>query len=812
MTKTRNNHYVPQWYQEGFFEPGTTKLSYLDMAPPQRELPDGRIIIERSRFTSVTAQCFRERDLYSTFFGTSVNDEIECKLFGMIDSSGSKAVKAFIGTDVAQWIERFQEFYTYIDAQKLRTPKGLRWLQAQYPALDQNELMAEMQGMRMMHCTIWSEGVREIVSAEDAEVKFIISDHQVTIYNHAVPPEAPLCAYPLDPGIALKASQTIFPLNREFCLILTNLEYAKDAQANPLEKRTFARNFRSSMFRADALIRTRKLSGDDVSRINYILKRRARRYLAAGREEWLYPETTVNCSWEDLRDTLRPPENGLFGFGGEMYAKFDDGHVHYQDEFGRTEKKWDFLEKKKVDARDLRPGSACGCGSGERYKDCCKARPELLRPTWAEPSIRQRNMFFQQAVADILGIGKGKDWVEVRKTLTDEQISRVYSLFAALWASDTDLLQLLPKPDGRARAIYTGPIHPSTIVEFAQALPLYFGEVLIQNPFVHAGGMRKEFSPVENPRAYRQEFLKSTLFFFTMMPFVEAGLINLFPDPCIFDPHLRHQMFGMAEERLSGIKLDPEKEPRLKQFMRDDFERGIWALPPDALRNQIRKAMPGLDDAGLDNVVAAIEKRRIADPLAVLQGGSLDGGKDGGLLNLFQLSPNFEIVMYLAQATGACIVTDSTMRWEEILRAIRTRHDKPRTTLAALADGMKRADFSFPSDMENILTLSGSSKFAAYAGLIREAFRYAKDVDQREAKPNFEIQLASRFGKVHAAAQELIAKGKFPAIKGRLSCAFPWGGIQDNTINRLLLMSSSEHHLQSVPMAFYVERPKHFMR
>jgi hypothetical protein len=214
----------------------------------------------------------------------------------------------------------------------------------------------------------------------------------------------------------------------------------------------------------------------------------------------------------------------------------------------------------------------------------------------------------------------------------------------------------------------------------------------------------------------------------------------------------------------------------------------------------------------LDNVVASIEKRRIADPLAVLKEGSLDGGKDGGLLNLFQLSPNFEIAMFLAQATGACIVTDSTMRWEEILRAVRPRRDKPRTTLAALAERMKRADFSFPIDMENILTLSGSPEFAAYAGLIREAFRYAKDVDQRAAKPNFEMQLASRFGKAHSAAQELIAKGEFPAIKGRLSCTFPWGGIQDNTINRLLLMSSSEHHLQSVPMAFYVERPKHFMR
>jgi hypothetical protein len=109
--------------------------------------------------------------------------------------------------------------------------------------------MFEMQGIRMMHCTIWTEGVREIVSAEDADVKFIISDHPVTIYNHAVPPEAQMCAYPHDPAIALRASQTIFPLNRDFCLILTNLEYARSPLTGPLDKRTFARNYRNSMVR-----------------------------------------------------------------------------------------------------------------------------------------------------------------------------------------------------------------------------------------------------------------------------------------------------------------------------------------------------------------------------------------------------------------------------------------------------------------------------------------------------------------------------------------------------------------------------------
>jgi hypothetical protein len=35
-----------------------------------------------------------------------------------------------------------------------------------------------------------------------------------------------------------------------------------------------------------------------------------------------------------------------------------------------------------------------------------------------------------------------------------------------------------------------------------------------------------------------------------------------------------------------------------------------------------------------------------------------------------------------------------------------------------------------------------------------------------------------------------------------MSCVFPLTGIQDNTTNRLLLMSSFEHHPTVVPMAF----------
>ena len=67
------------------------------------------------------------------------------------------------------------------------------------------------------------------------------------------------------------------------------------------------------------------------------------------------------------------------------------------------------------------------------------------------------------------------------------------------------------------------------------------------------------------------------------------------------------------------------------------------------------------------------ERKRELDPLAVLQEGSLEGGKEGGQMNMFKLVPNFEMTMYLAQATGAYIVTDSPFRWSEVKRAIRRR-------------------------------------------------------------------------------------------------------------------------------------------
>ena len=805
MSKSRDNHYVPQWYQREFFEPEKQTLAFLDLQPEQHVLPDGRTVRGRALFSSPTSRCFFQTDLYSTFFGTSVNDEIEKRMFGAIDERGSRAVRAFQQDDRSLWHDHFQDLFEYVDVQKLRTPKGLSWLRSQYPSLSQNELMMEMQGIRNLHCTIWTGGVREIVSAEDSDVKFIVTDHPVTIFNHALPPDAPECVDPQDPSIALKGSQTIFPLGRDHCLILTNLEYAQDQNAPPLEKRTFARNYRQSMVNTINFIRTRKLLSNEVASVNMILKWRARRYIAAGRKEWLFPERSVTADWKDLRRVLLPPDDELWHFGGEIYAKFENGDVHYQDAYGRTEKEREFL-KKSPPAEDLNPKDSCGCGSGIAYRDCCRTRPASLRPSWTEKSIRERNLALHRGILSILGMESGKDWTAVRCDLTEDQIREVYVLNEALWPLETDLLSLLPKPDGRPRAVYTGSLHPQSIAEFALGTSLYFDELIIQSPLVHAGTITEKFRPTENPQNYHLEFLKSVAFLLNMMPLVDAGLINLIPDPWNFDQNLRRETMAMAKARTAGLRISLEDEPRMDELIRLDFLRDVLMWPREAQEARIRENFPDIDDVGLTEMWVELERLKEEDPLSSLQDNIFGGGEGGGQMRLMQMGPNFEIAMYLAQATGASIVTDSAFRWREVLWASRPHLDAPSQRLQSLSAKIADALFFFPGEPHSIVELSRLGMLDGYPSTFAKMFRYLSSIGERGIKPNFEEGLAARFSQIHSRVQKELRKRGEPGNVGKLSCVIPPTGIQDNTINRLLLMSSSEHHLPSVPMAFYIQR------
>jgi hypothetical protein len=501
---------------------------------------------------------------------------------------------------------------------------------------------------------------------------------------------------------------------------------------------------------------------------------------------------------------LRPPADELWRFGGEIWARFQNGDVHFQDAFGRTEPPREYLVKEP--APDPRPQDQCGCGSGRAYRQCCRSVPAPLRPSWAEKSIRERNLMLFNALTRLLELDSGKGWAQVRRDLTDAKISEIYRLYAGLWPLETDLLALLPKPDSRPRAVYTGSLHPEVMAEFAFGASPFFGELLIQHPFTHAGLRRPEYSPVQSPQKFRLEVLKALAVFLNAAPLIDCGLVNLIPDPCDFYPYLRDQMMFMARERTAGLNIDLEMDARIKKAVEDDFARSIQCMPDDVLRERALRNKP-LDAAGLVAVMELIERRRISDPLASLQADRVEAGGNQGVFNEMKLVPNFEMAMYLAQATGATLVTDSPFRWEELKRAVGPLRHLARAGLRPFAEAVEQGLLPFVADGREAGLMSIEPGFRDLPSVMSDAFNYLRHRQAKGPRPNFEAQLAARFSRSQASAGTSVRRHEVAYYPGRLQLMCPLGGIVDNTVNRLLLTTSAEHALQAVPMAIYIERP-----
>jgi len=350
----RNNHYVPVWYQKRFILPGARdrELFYLDLQP--EVFADSRGIVHQRKSLSRQGpkHCFFERDLYTLRLPAMESTEIEQFFFGSIDSRGRDAVEHFTNFRHAEGQDQqsLQDLMSYMSTQKLRTPKGLMWLRDRVKLEDRNLVLHAMTEYMQMFGAIWTECVWLIADASRSDTKLIISDHPITVYNRRCGPRSQWCRGHNDPDIWLNATQTIFPLALEKVLILSNLSWVRNPYQSPVKPRPNPRLFRSAMFLLLNIQVDRKLTEQEVRQINFITKNRALRYVAAGQEEWLFPEQYISKSdWARYgHGYLLMPDPRSVPFSSEIIMGFRDGSSTAFDAYGR--RPWD-TDYKKEEAR-----------------------------------------------------------------------------------------------------------------------------------------------------------------------------------------------------------------------------------------------------------------------------------------------------------------------------------------------------------------------------------------------------------------------------------------------------------------------------
>ena len=540
-------------------------------------------------------------------------------------------------------------------------------------------------------------------------------------------------------------------------------------------------------------INSRKLTSDEVNKINYIIKSRSKESVAAGRDEWLYPEKSITCDWADLRHVLLPPSKELYQFGGEMFAKFDDGTVHYQDAFGRTTEDSGLL-KKSTSEEKLGRNDLCGCGSGLKYKVCCSKIPADLRTTWDVASIRERNLAFCDCIKDVLGLTKGKTWLDVRRELSGEQIKVIYSFYSMLWPSEADIYTLLPKSDGKFRGLYSGVLDFRTIRSNALPMSSFFDEFLIGTPIVNPNNVKPEFSPIKSPERYKYQALKDFLFMLDLEPFIGLGLVNIIPDPSEFDLDLKRAMLHMAESRgFKGNNLC-QKDIRLHTALTTEDLLNSTAMMPREVRIEFLVVELGLDKLIAEDLIEEHEKAAETSPLSLLQKSPSD--RSGQFMH-FSMLPNYEMALFIAQVTGSILITDSGSRWEQLISA---QHRDMGIVTYPWNEVFSRID-KIPIDERFLDTAEKSQgNFSSARNLLKAAHRMLCDNNRDTSKLTLMASQTLKYTEsLNLLSERFILK--------KLKILSPNGGFYDANVQRLLARSSCLRYDNQVRSVYGLDLP-----
>lgn len=319
--------------------------------------------------------------------------------------------------------------------------------------------------------------------------------------------------------------------------------------------------------------------------------------------------------------------------------------------------------------------------------------------------------------------------------------------------------------------------------------------MLIQHPFINPNNVKPEFSPIESPSKFKYQILKDILFLLTIEPFVLSGIVNLIPDPCNFDADLHHQMLNMARQR-RGVNVISKRDKEISfNLNQEDLLRTIMTLPENMIDQQIRNILPSISNDDLARIKLSINTMSKDDPLVLLQNFPVD---NCGQLFMIHMAPNYEMGLFIAQSTGAVIVTDSESRWTEFQQAQYREQGMviyPWDQLSSLFSEAK-----LYTELDDIYENYSNAEFVA----IRKVL---KDVDtivrKKSDDPNKIITLKHELNNCFTKIN-YVSDGR-QVHTARMQIMMPKGGFVDKNIQRLLVKSSCEHYQFSVTIVLYIE-------
>ena len=190
---------------------------------------------------------------------------------------------------ISSWEDLTPFAEVYVSTRRFRLPPEfyrMRKMRSQLAPDGPNQILSVLMGVFQAYSTMWMEGVWEIVRARQSKTKFIVSDNPVTFYCRSMFPSDWL--YPNDCNLKQSVRAPCFRLV-SIRASSSRICSSPEPKATPTGLRENARYYDQTVKHLGEIQFGRELNQSDVVRINYILKKRATRYIAAAEKEWCIP-------------------------------------------------------------------------------------------------------------------------------------------------------------------------------------------------------------------------------------------------------------------------------------------------------------------------------------------------------------------------------------------------------------------------------------------------------------------------------------------------------------------------------------------
>jgi hypothetical protein len=189
----------------------------------------------------------------------------------------------------------------------------------------------------------------------------------------------------------------------------------------------------------------------------------------------------------------------------------------------------------------------------------------------------------------------------------------------------------------------------------------------VVDPFIYPRSVRDKFNPILTPEQYRTQTLKNVNFWFSLLPWIEAGIVEVIRTPADFDHKLNWESMTKQKQKFEQNEdLRKAVDESLREYQERHLEKAAFQLtllsaPNSHLEKLFNKS--GLEKKGLtfQEFISFIEQQREADPNFL---ASLD--KIPGQLLTLSSGTNYTIANLTANLTDSYLVTDIYSKWKEI--------------------------------------------------------------------------------------------------------------------------------------------------